>query len=81
MIRRFVHEDAKNWDKWLKPLLFAVRKVPQSSTGFSPFELLRQTVGVCGKGVGVAKSKGEEPEPGGRKVGQVQIVNTCLSFQ
>ncbi|XP_048039104.1 uncharacterized protein LOC125263947 [Megalobrama amblycephala] len=33
-------EDAKNWDKWLEPLLFAVREVPQASTGFSPFELL-----------------------------------------
>ncbi len=40
MIRKFVHEDAKNWDKWLEPLLFAVREVPQASTGFSPFELL-----------------------------------------
>ncbi len=30
MIRKFVHEDAKNWDKWLEPLLFAVpRKPPQ----------------------------------------------------
>ncbi len=47
MIRKFVHEDAKNWDKWLEPLLFAVR-VPQASTGFSPFELLygRQPRGV-----------------------------------
>ncbi len=40
MIRKFVHEDAENWDKWLEPLLFAVREVPQASTGFSPFELL-----------------------------------------
>ncbi len=40
MIRKFVHENAKNWDKWLEPLLFAVREVPQASTGFSPFELL-----------------------------------------
>ncbi|XP_036417924.1 uncharacterized protein LOC118801669 [Colossoma macropomum] len=39
MIRKFVHEDAKNWDKWLEPL-FAVREVPQASSGFSPFELL-----------------------------------------
>ncbi len=47
MIRKFVHEDAKNWDKWLEPLLFAVREVPQASTGFSPFELLygRQPAG------------------------------------
>ncbi len=48
MIRKFVHEDAKNWDKWLEPLLFAVREVPQASTEFSPFELLygRQPRGV-----------------------------------
>ncbi len=48
MIRKFIHEDAKNWDKWLEPLLFAVREVPQASTGFSPFELLyrRQPRGV-----------------------------------
>ncbi len=48
MIRMFVHEDAKNWDKWLEPLLLAVREVPQASTGFSPFELLygRQPHGV-----------------------------------
>ncbi len=34
--------------KWLEPLLFAVREVPQASTGFSPFELLygRQPRGV-----------------------------------
>ncbi len=48
MIRKFVHEDTKNWDRWLEPLLFAVREVPQASTGFSPFELLfgRQPHGV-----------------------------------
>ena len=40
MIRKFVHEDARNWHQWLDPLLFAVREVPQASTGFSPFELL-----------------------------------------
>ncbi len=48
MILKFVHEDAKNWDKWLKPLLFAVGEVSQASTGFSPFEFLygRQPRGV-----------------------------------
>ncbi len=47
MVRKFVKEDAKNWDRWLEPL-FAVREVPQASTGFSPFELLygRQPRGV-----------------------------------
>ncbi len=48
MVRKFVKEDAKKWDKWLEPLLFAVREVTQASTGFSPFELLysRQPRGV-----------------------------------
>ena len=32
--------NAKNWDTLLPYLLFAYREVPQSSTGFSPFELL-----------------------------------------
>ena len=40
MIRKFVHDDTRNCDKWLVPLLFAVREVPQASTGFSSFELL-----------------------------------------
>jgi len=40
MLHKFVHEDSRSWDKWLDPLLFAVREVPQASTGFSPFELL-----------------------------------------
>ena len=40
MIRKFVHKDSSNWDRWIDPLLFAVREVPQASTGFSPFELL-----------------------------------------
>lgn len=48
MICKFIHEDAKNWDKWLEPLLFAMREVPQASPGFSPFELLygRQPRGI-----------------------------------
>ncbi len=40
MTRKLVHEDTKNWDKWLEPLLFALPEVLQASTGFSPFELL-----------------------------------------
>ncbi|XP_077936125.1 uncharacterized protein LOC144383152 [Gasterosteus aculeatus] len=40
MIRKFISDDERNWDHWLDPLLFAVREVPQASTGFSPFELL-----------------------------------------
>lgn len=40
MIHKFTHEDERNWDRWLDPLLFAVLEVPQASTGFSPFELV-----------------------------------------
>lgn len=48
MILKFIHEDERNWDHWLDPLLFAVRKVPQATMGFSPFELLfaRKSCGV-----------------------------------
>ncbi|XP_075779243.1 uncharacterized protein LOC142827525 [Pelodiscus sinensis] len=40
MLRKFVDDDPRQWDRWLPALLFAVREVPQASTGFSPFELL-----------------------------------------
>ncbi|XP_045546301.1 uncharacterized protein [Salmo salar] len=40
MLRKFVADTGKDWDKWLPFLLFAYREVPQASTGFSPFELL-----------------------------------------
>uniref|UniRef100_A0A131XKF8 RNA-directed DNA polymerase n=1 Tax=Hyalomma excavatum TaxID=257692 RepID=A0A131XKF8_9ACAR len=40
MIRRMCQESPKNWDRYLAPLLFAYREVPQSSLGFSPFDLL-----------------------------------------
>uniref|UniRef100_A0A9J7Y7K1 Uncharacterized protein n=1 Tax=Cyprinus carpio carpio TaxID=630221 RepID=A0A9J7Y7K1_CYPCA len=40
MLKKFVSENGKDWDKWLPYLLFAYREVPQASTGFSPFELL-----------------------------------------
>uniref|UniRef100_A0A8C5MNG8 Integrase catalytic domain-containing protein n=1 Tax=Leptobrachium leishanense TaxID=445787 RepID=A0A8C5MNG8_9ANUR len=40
MLRKVVSRDGKDWDLLLPYLLFAVREVPQSSTGFSPFELL-----------------------------------------
>ena len=33
-------ERPKDWDKYLSALLFAIRKVPQESLGFSPFEFL-----------------------------------------
>ena len=40
MLRKVVDKDGKNWDYLLPYLMFAIREVPQSSTGFSPFELL-----------------------------------------
>lgn len=32
--------NGRDWCQWLLYLLFAITEVPQSSTGFSPFELL-----------------------------------------
>lgn len=40
MLRKFVNSSGTDWDLWLPYLLCAYREVPQSSTGFSPFELL-----------------------------------------
>uniref|UniRef100_A0A9J8BLY2 Gypsy retrotransposon integrase-like protein 1 n=1 Tax=Cyprinus carpio carpio TaxID=630221 RepID=A0A9J8BLY2_CYPCA len=40
MLKKFVDESGRDWDKWIPFLLFAYREVPQCSTGFSPFELL-----------------------------------------
>ncbi|KAL0151935.1 hypothetical protein M9458_052742, partial [Cirrhinus mrigala] len=40
MLKKFVSDSGKDWDKWLPYLLFAYREVPQASTGFSSFELL-----------------------------------------
>ena len=39
MLRKFVDDEGKNWNKLLPYVLFAYREVPQASTGFSPFEL------------------------------------------
>lgn len=40
MLRKLVTEKPQQWHLLLNPLMFAVREVPQASTGFSPFELL-----------------------------------------
>ena len=40
MLRKFVKEEPKDWDRYLPYMLFAYREVPEASTGFSPFELL-----------------------------------------
>lgn len=40
MLRRMSHEQPKEWHRYLDPLLFAYREVPQASTTLSPFELI-----------------------------------------
>ena len=40
MLRRLTVEKPKTWHKLIDPLLFSYREVPQTTTGFSPFELL-----------------------------------------
>ena len=40
ILRKFVSDTGAKWDHWLPYLLFAYREVPQTSTGYSPFELL-----------------------------------------
>ncbi|KAG6933510.1 hypothetical protein G0U57_019071, partial [Chelydra serpentina] len=63
MLRKVVSRDRKDWDTLLPYLLFAVREVPQASTGFSPFELLygRHPRGI----LDLAKEGWEEqPNPG-----------------
>ena len=40
MLKKLVDVDGRDWDRLLPYVLFAIREVPQASTGFSPFELL-----------------------------------------
>ena len=40
MLCKLSEEKPKDWDRFVAPLLFAYREVPQSTLGFSPFELL-----------------------------------------
>ena len=40
MLKRLCSEQPRKWHRYINPLLFAYREVPQESTGFSPFELL-----------------------------------------
>ena len=40
MLRKAATKEGRDWDKMIPFLLFAYREIPQSSTGFSPFELL-----------------------------------------
>ena len=40
MLKRLCSEQPRHWHRYINPLLFAYREVPQESTGFSPLELL-----------------------------------------
>ena len=40
MLKRMCAERPKDWDRYIDPLLFAYREMPQESLGFSPFEML-----------------------------------------
>ena len=40
MLKKMCQERPKDWDRCLPAIHFAYGEVPQSSTGFSPFELL-----------------------------------------
>ena len=40
MLRRLCIEQPRQWYRFINPLLFAYREVPQAYTEFSPFELL-----------------------------------------
>ena len=40
MLKRMCSEKPRDWDRFIGPLLFAYREVPQASLGFSPFEML-----------------------------------------
>lgn len=40
MLKKLTAERPTDWDRYIDPVLFAYREVPQDSTGFSPFELI-----------------------------------------
>ena len=40
MLRKFVSDDPRSWDKMIDLLMFAYREVPCVTTGFSSFELM-----------------------------------------
>lgn len=66
MLRKVISKDGKDWDLLLPYLMFAIREVPQSSTGFSPFELLygRQPRGI----LDIARETWEEQNSTGKNV-------------
>ena len=40
LLRKLINKEGRDWDQLLPYVLFTYREVPQSTTGFSPFELL-----------------------------------------
>ena len=40
MLKKLCSEQPRQWHRYINPLLFAYREVPQESTGFLPFEPL-----------------------------------------
>ena len=40
MLRKFVSDDPRSWDKMIDLLMFAYREVPCVTTEFSPFKLM-----------------------------------------
>ena len=40
MLKRVCADRPRDWDRYINPVLFAYREVPQESVGFSPFELV-----------------------------------------
>ena len=41
MLKKAAMDNVKDWDKFVPYLQFAYREVPQATTGFSPFELVK----------------------------------------
>ena len=47
MLRKFVSDDPRSWDKMIELLMLAYREVPCVTTGFSPFELMYERTARC----------------------------------
>jgi transposase InsO family protein len=64
-LKKMAMERVKDWDRYLVPLLFAMRDVPQDSTGISAFELLygRTVRGPTAILKELWTKEVEEPEP------------------
>ena len=78
MLKKTMQADGKNWDQLLPHVLFAVREVPQASTGFSPFELLygRRPRGI----LDIAKEAWEsQPSPHRTTVDHVEQVRDRMA--